>query len=44
MAAKTLIRRSILAQSIHEFWGTGVNRDELHADIKKNSLDPLQQT
>ncbi|KAI9158837.1 tRNA (guanine(10)-N2)-methyltransferase [Paramyrothecium foliicola] len=36
-AARKLIRRSILAQSIHELWGTGASLDELHQDVRKRS-------
>jgi tRNA (guanine10-N2)-methyltransferase len=32
--AKKLIRRSILAQSIHELWGRGMTLNELHQDVK----------
>ncbi|KAI1382952.1 tRNA guanosine-2'-O-methyltransferase TRM11 [Hypoxylon trugodes] len=36
-AAKALIRRSILAQTIHEHWGTAETYDELHAIIKRDT-------
>lgn len=36
-AAKRLIKRSILAQSIHELWGQGLTLDELHESVKKNT-------
>jgi tRNA (guanine10-N2)-methyltransferase len=36
-AAKKLIRRSILAQSIHELWGRGVTLDEVHASVKSRT-------
>ncbi|KAI2617687.1 tRNA guanosine-2'-O-methyltransferase TRM11 [Hypomontagnella submonticulosa] len=36
-AAKALLRRSILAQTIHEHWGTADTYDELHAIIKRNT-------
>ncbi|KAG5984620.1 hypothetical protein E4U55_003953 [Claviceps digitariae] len=32
-----LIRRSILAQSIHELWGTGETLDQLHQSVKDNT-------
>lgn len=36
-AAKKLIRRSVLAQSIHELWGTGDTLDELHQAVKQGT-------
>lgn len=33
-AAQKLIRRSILAQSIHELWGSGATSDKLHQSVK----------
>ncbi|OTB01666.1 hypothetical protein M426DRAFT_323293 [Hypoxylon sp. CI-4A] len=36
-AAKALLRRSILAQTIHEHWGTAETYDELHAIIKRDT-------
>ncbi|PHH68524.1 hypothetical protein CDD80_7445 [Ophiocordyceps camponoti-rufipedis] len=36
-AAQRLIRRSILAQSIHEFWGSGQDLDALHESVKERS-------
>ncbi|KAG9253554.1 S-adenosyl-L-methionine-dependent methyltransferase [Emericellopsis atlantica] len=33
-ASKRVISRSILAQSIHELWGSGSTLNELHEDIK----------
>lgn len=33
-AARRLIRRSILAQSIHELWGTGATLDQLNQSVK----------
>ncbi|KAF1734498.1 tRNA (guanine(10)-N2)-methyltransferase [Beauveria bassiana] len=36
-AAKRLIRRSIMAQSIHELWGSGKNLEELNDSIKATS-------
>ncbi|ORY62373.1 S-adenosyl-L-methionine-dependent methyltransferase [Pseudomassariella vexata] len=38
-AARTLIKRSIIAQSIHEHWGTGGTFDELHAEVKKKTSE-----
>lgn len=38
-SAKRLIRRSILAQSIHELWGTGVSLDELHQSVKQGTSE-----
>ncbi|PHH71455.1 hypothetical protein CDD82_6502 [Ophiocordyceps australis] len=35
--ASCLIRRSILAQSIHELWGHGATLDELHSSVKKRT-------
>ncbi|KAF2088830.1 RNA methylase family protein [Saccharata proteae CBS 121410] len=32
--ARTLIARSILAQSVHELWGSGVSYDDLHSDVR----------
>ncbi len=37
-AAQALIRRSILAQTIHELWGQGATLADLHADLKVRSL------
>ncbi|KAH8193723.1 hypothetical protein TruAng_012111 [Truncatella angustata] len=36
-AARFLMSRSILAQSIHEHWGTGNTVAELHEDIKRRT-------
>ncbi|KAK8078940.1 S-adenosyl-L-methionine-dependent methyltransferase [Apiospora phragmitis] len=36
-AAKAIVKRSILAQSIHEHWGTGDSLDELHAEVKRKT-------
>ncbi|KAI1134004.1 tRNA guanosine-2'-O-methyltransferase TRM11 [Hypoxylon sp. FL0543] len=36
-AAKTLLRRSVLAQTIHEHWGTAETYDELHAIVKRDT-------
>lgn len=33
-----MIRRSILAQSIHELWGKGANFDEIHQSVKQGTL------
>lgn len=35
--AKRLIRRSILAQSIHELWGKAATLDELHQSVKQEN-------
>ncbi|KJZ73263.1 hypothetical protein HIM_07267 [Hirsutella minnesotensis 3608] len=32
--AQRLVRRSILAQSIHELWGSGASLDELHQSVQ----------
>ncbi|KAK7416137.1 hypothetical protein QQZ08_012114 [Neonectria magnoliae] len=36
-AAKRLIQRSILAQSIHELWGTGTTLEEVHKAVKQGT-------
>ncbi|KAI1415470.1 tRNA guanosine-2'-O-methyltransferase TRM11 [Hypoxylon sp. FL1857] len=36
-AAKLLLKRSILAQTIHEHWGTAETYDELHAIVKRDT-------
>ncbi|KAI1326481.1 tRNA guanosine-2'-O-methyltransferase [Xylariaceae sp. FL0255] len=36
-AARAVIKRSILAHSIHEHWGTADTLDELHAVIKRDT-------
>ncbi|KAJ3495787.1 hypothetical protein NLG97_g3149 [Lecanicillium saksenae] len=36
-AAKRLIRRSIMAQSIHELWGSGKNLEELNESVETTS-------
>ncbi|KAI1102739.1 tRNA guanosine-2'-O-methyltransferase TRM11 [Jackrogersella minutella] len=36
-AAKTLLERSVLAQTIHEHWGTAETYDELHAIVKQGT-------
>lgn len=36
-AAKRLIRRSIMAQSIHELWGSGKNMKELNESVRATS-------
>ncbi|RDA87465.1 hypothetical protein CP532_2827, partial [Ophiocordyceps camponoti-leonardi (nom. inval.)] len=36
-AAQKLIRRSILAQSIHELWGFGHNLDALHQSVQERT-------
>ncbi|KAH6880161.1 S-adenosyl-L-methionine-dependent methyltransferase [Thelonectria olida] len=36
-AAKKLIQRSILAQSIHELWGTGKTLQEVHDAVKQGT-------
>ena len=33
-AARRLIRRSILVQTIHELWGAGATLDDVHAQVK----------
>jgi tRNA (guanine10-N2)-methyltransferase len=38
-SAKKLISRAILARGIYELWGSGVNEEELHADVKERSKD-----
>ncbi|KAL7628466.1 hypothetical protein AAE478_002669 [Parahypoxylon ruwenzoriense] len=36
-AAKALLRRSVLAQTIHEHWGTAESYNELHAIVKRDT-------
>ncbi|KAI1441884.1 tRNA guanosine-2'-O-methyltransferase [Annulohypoxylon stygium] len=36
-AAKALLERSVLAQSIHEHWGSADTYDELHAIVKRDT-------
>ncbi|POR39005.1 tRNA (Guanine(10)-N2)-methyltransferase [Tolypocladium paradoxum] len=36
-AARKLVRRSVLAQSVHELWGTGTTLDELHDSVKERT-------
>lgn len=36
-AAQRLIRRSVLAQSIHELWGSDTTLDALHRSVKQRS-------
>ncbi|KAK7964069.1 hypothetical protein PG988_011043 [Apiospora saccharicola] len=36
-AARAIVERSILAQSIHEHWGTGNTLDELHDEVKRKT-------
>ncbi|KAH7144087.1 S-adenosyl-L-methionine-dependent methyltransferase [Dactylonectria macrodidyma] len=36
-AAKRLIQRSILAQSIHELWGTGKTLEEVHEAVRQGT-------
>ncbi|KAH7310407.1 S-adenosyl-L-methionine-dependent methyltransferase [Stachybotrys elegans] len=36
-AAQKLLKRSILAQSIHEFWGQGTTLSELHEDMRRRT-------
>ncbi|KAF4978900.1 hypothetical protein FZEAL_4786 [Fusarium zealandicum] len=36
-SAKRLIKRSILAQSIHELWGSGSTLDETHEAVRSNT-------
>ncbi|OAA65510.1 hypothetical protein SPI_02297 [Niveomyces insectorum RCEF 264] len=36
-AAARLVRRSLLAQSIHSFWGHGATLDEFHADVRRRA-------
>ncbi|KAL1879688.1 hypothetical protein VTK73DRAFT_6863 [Phialemonium thermophilum] len=36
-AAKRLVRRAILVQSIFEFWGSGKTLEDLHASVRGNS-------
>ncbi|KAK4444925.1 S-adenosyl-L-methionine-dependent methyltransferase [Podospora aff. communis PSN243] len=36
-AAKRLIRRSILVQTIHEFWGSGPTLDDVHASVQSRT-------
>ncbi|KAI0485315.1 S-adenosyl-L-methionine-dependent methyltransferase [Xylariaceae sp. FL0804] len=36
-AARTLVKRSVLAHSIHEHWGSADTHDELHAIIKRDT-------
>ena len=45
-SAKRLIRRSILAQSIHELWGQAATLDELHQSVKRETSHrwPLYET
>ncbi|KAI1819893.1 S-adenosyl-L-methionine-dependent methyltransferase [Xylaria intraflava] len=45
-AARALVRRSILAHTIHEHWGTAETLDELHIAIKRDTshLWPLYTT
>ncbi|PHH92072.1 hypothetical protein CDD83_9098 [Cordyceps sp. RAO-2017] len=38
-AAQRLIRRSILAQSIHELWGAGASLDQLHRSVRETTAD-----
>ena len=38
-SAKRLIRRSILAQSIHELWGEGTTLEQLHKHVKDTSQE-----
>lgn len=38
-AAKRLAGRSILAQSIHEFWASGLTYDEVHRRVKQDTVD-----
>lgn len=42
-AAKRLASRSILAQSIHEYWAHGLTYDELHQQIKKETVDQWEK-
>lgn len=37
--AKKLVRRSILAQSIHELWGMGDTLDELHESVTTRTIE-----
>ncbi|KAJ2984596.1 hypothetical protein NUW58_g5974 [Xylaria curta] len=45
-AARAVIKRSILAHSIHEHWGTAETLDELHSNLKRDTahLWPLYLT
>ncbi|KAI1504503.1 S-adenosyl-L-methionine-dependent methyltransferase [Biscogniauxia marginata] len=36
-AARAIMKRSILAQTIHEHWGTADTYDELHANVKRDT-------
>ncbi|KAI0160865.1 tRNA guanosine-2'-O-methyltransferase TRM11 [Hypoxylon sp. FL1284] len=36
-AARALLRRSVLTQTIHEHWGTAETYDELHAAVKRDT-------
>ncbi|KAI4864178.1 tRNA guanosine-2'-O-methyltransferase TRM11 [Hypoxylon rubiginosum] len=36
-AARTLLRRSVLTQTIHEHWGTAETYDELHDAVKRDT-------
>jgi len=36
-SARRILQRSILAQSIHEHWGTADNYDDLHAMVKRET-------
>lgn len=40
--AKNLIKRSVLAKGIYEFWGQGSDLEELHEDIKSKSSDKFE--
>lgn len=42
-AAKRLVRRSILAQSIHELWGKGNTLEEVHQSVKDSTADRWPQ-
>lgn len=42
-AAKRLIRRSILTQSVHELWGSGKTVEELQDSVKQRTADRWEQ-
>jgi tRNA (guanine10-N2)-methyltransferase len=41
-AARILVSRSILTQSIHELWGNGSTYDDLHTNVKEATSDRWQ--
>ena len=42
-AARSLLSRSISSKGIYELWGSGINYDELHADVVKRTKDRWPQ-